>query len=74
MLGMDHQIRAFLDASGDCNSKRATASNYVWVNGTLRQKDYGQLKVQDKAPVRRDLAKMTGLSRAKMAPDLVLPA
>jgi transposase len=39
---------------------------YEWVNRTLRQQNYSELKRSGKGLVCRYLAKMTGLSRAQM--------
>jgi transposase InsO family protein len=61
------QIRAFLGASGEVRFQAGNRGElYEWVNQTLRQQDYGQLKREGKGLVRRYLAKMTGLSRAQV--------
>jgi transposase InsO family protein len=60
------QIRAFLEASGEVRFQAHDRRElYQWVNQSLRQQDYGQLKREGKGVVRRYLAKMTGLSRAQ---------
>jgi transposase InsO family protein len=60
-------IRAFLNASQEVSFQaRDRRELYEWVNRTLRQQDYGQLKREGKGLVRRYLAKMTGLSRAQI--------
>jgi transposase InsO family protein len=61
------QVQAFLEASQEirfqANNRR---ESYEWVERTLRQYRYGELKRGDKGLVRRYIAKMTGLSRAQM--------
>ena len=60
------QIRAFLEASGEVRFQAQDREElYGWVDGTLRQQDYGQLMRAAKGLVRRYVAKMTGLSRAQ---------
>src|SRR5215831_13886032 len=62
------QIRAFLDASGEVRFQaRDRTELYGWVEGTLRQHDYGRLPRSAKGLLRGYVAKMTGLSRAQMA-------
>jgi len=62
------QIRGLVEASEEvrfhCQDR---GELYEWVNGTLRQQDYGRLKRGGKGLVRRYVAKMTGLSRAQTA-------
>jgi transposase InsO family protein len=65
-LSLD-QIRAFLDGSSEVQFQaHDRAELYEWVNQTLRQQNYGQLKRDGKGLVRVYLSKMTGLSRAQM--------
>jgi len=60
------QIRAFLEASDEVRFQAQDREElYGWVDGTLRQQDYGHLKRAAKGLVRRYIAKMTGLSRAQ---------
>ena len=62
------QIRAFLDGSEEVRFQAHDRGElYEWVNQTLRQHHYGQLKREGKGLVRRYVSKMTGLSRAQMA-------
>lgn len=62
------QIRAFLEASDEVRFQAQDKRElYGWVNRTLRQQDYGQLKRAAKGLVRHYVAKMTGLSRAQTA-------
>jgi transposase InsO family protein len=62
------QIRAFLEASDEVRFQAQDKQElYGWVNRTLRQQDYGQLKRTAKGLVRHYVAKMTGLSRAQTA-------
>jgi len=81
MLGLDHQHgRRENDLSLErigalCGGQRGSPIPLPgpkgvcneWVNRTLRQQDYGQLKRGGKGLVRRYIAKMTGLSRAQAA-------
>jgi len=60
------QIRAFLEASDEVAFEgRNREEVYDWVNQTLRQLRYQDLKRSGRGLVRRYVAKMTGLSRAK---------
>jgi transposase InsO family protein len=60
------QIRAFLEASDDLGFQgRNRDEVYSWVNLTLRQQGYQELKRSGRGLVRRYLEKMTGLSRAQ---------
>jgi transposase InsO family protein len=62
------QIQAFVNASGEVQFRAQERREvYEWVNQTLRQQDYGQLKRAGKGLVRSYLSKMTGLSRAQTA-------
>jgi hypothetical protein len=62
------QIRAFLEGSGDLRFQAKNRQEiYGWVNGVLKQQDYGRLGRQHKGVVRLYIAKMTGLSRAQTA-------
>jgi transposase InsO family protein len=61
------QIRAFLDASDEvqfqaCNREQV----YAWVERTLREQLWSELKRDSRGLVRRYLEKMTGLSRAQI--------
>ena len=61
------QIQAFLGGSEDVEFEgRNRAEVYGWVNETLRQQRYGELKRRGRGLVRRYLAKMTGLGRAQI--------
>ena len=61
------QIRAFLEASDEIGFRgRNREEVYGWVNQTLRQQGYQELKRNARGLVRRYLEKMTGLSRAQM--------
>ena len=61
------QIRAFLAASDEIGFKgRNREEVYGWVNQTLRQQRYQELKRRSRGLVRRYLEKFTGLSRAQM--------
>jgi transposase InsO family protein len=65
-LGLE-QIRAFLEGSGEVHFQAQGRQDvYEWVNRTLRQQNYSEIKRSGKGIVRRYLAKMTGLSRAQM--------
>ncbi len=60
------QIRAFLEASDEVGFKgRNREEVYGWVNETLRQQRFQELKREARGLVRRYVAKMTGLSRAQ---------
>src|SRR5713226_2637572 len=60
------EIRAFLEASHGVEFKgRIREEVYDWVNQTLRQIRYQDLKRSGRGSVRRYVAKMTGLSRAQ---------
>jgi transposase InsO family protein len=61
------QIRAFLKGSDEVRFEgRNREEVYGWVNQTLRQQRYEELKRSGRGLVRRYLAKMTGLSRAQI--------
>lgn len=61
------QIRAFLEGSDEVRFEgRNREEVYGWVNQTLRQQRYEELKRSGRGLVRRYLAKMTGLSRAQI--------
>jgi len=60
------QIRTFWEASNEMGFQgRDREEVYIWVNLTLRQQKYGELKRSGRGLVRRYLEKMTGLSRAQ---------
>ena len=60
------QIQAFLKGSGDVGFKGQNREEvYGWVNHTLRQQRYEELKRSERGIVRRYVEKMTGLSRAQ---------
>ena len=60
------QIRAFLEASDGVGFKgRHQGEVYAWVNQTLQQIRYQDLKRSGRGLVRRYVSKMTGLSRAQ---------
>jgi transposase InsO family protein len=60
------QIRAILEANNDLRFQgRNRGEVYSWVNETLRQQGYQDLKRNGRGLVRRYLEKMTGLSRAQ---------
>jgi len=60
------QIRAFLEASDDLGFRgRNRDQIYGWVDLTLRQQGYPELKRSGRGLVRRYLEKTTGLSRAQ---------
>jgi transposase InsO family protein len=60
------QIQAFLEGSGEVGFKgRNREEVYGWVNQTLRQQRYEELKRSERGIVRRYVEKMTGLSRAQ---------
>lgn len=61
------QIRAFLESSDVVRLEGQNREEvYGWVNQTLRQQHYEELKRSGRGLVRRYLAKMTGLSRAQI--------
>ncbi len=61
------QIRAFLEASEPVGFEgRKREEVYGFVNQTLRQQRYQELKRSGRGLIRRYLAKMTGLSRAQI--------
>ena len=61
------QIRTFLEGSDEIRFEgRNREEVYSWVNETLRQQRYEELKRSGRGLVRRYLAKMTGLSRAQI--------
>jgi len=60
------QIQAFLDGSLEVGFKGQNREEvYGWVNQTLRQQRYEELKRSERGLVRRYVEKMTGLSRAQ---------
>src|SRR5882724_1276124 len=60
------QIQAFIDASDEVEFKaRNKREMYDWVNQTLRDLHFRNLKRSGRGLVRRYVAKMTGLSRAQ---------
>ena len=60
------QIQAFLEGSGAVGFEgRNREEVYGWVNQTLRQQRYEELKRSERGLVRRYVEKMTGLSRAQ---------
>jgi hypothetical protein len=60
------QIQAFLDGSGEVGFKGQNRKEvYSWVNQTLRQQRYEELRRSERGVVRRYVEKMTGLSRAQ---------
>ena len=60
------QIQAFLESSGEVGFKgQRRGEVYSWVNQTLRQQGYEELKRSGRGWVRRYMEKMTGLSRAQ---------
>src|ERR1035438_2020834 len=60
------QIRAFLEASEGVGFEgRDREEVYGWVNQTLRQQGYPDLKRSGRGLLRRYMEKMTGLSRAQ---------
>ena len=61
------QIRAFLEASDELGFKgRNREEVYSWVNQTVRNQRYPDLKRSGRGLVRRYVEKMTGLSRAQV--------
>lgn len=60
------QIQAFLENSGEVGFKGQNRGEvYGWVNQTLQQQRYEELKRSERGLVRRYVEKMTGLSRAQ---------
>jgi hypothetical protein len=60
------QIQAFLESSGEVGFKGQNREEvYGWVNQTLRQQRYEELKRSGRGLVRRYMEKMTGMSRAQ---------
>ena len=60
------QIQAFLEGSGEVGFEGQNREEvYGWVNQTLRQQRYEELKRSGRGLVRRYVEKMTGLSRAQ---------
>jgi len=60
------QIEAFLEGSGEVGFKGENRDEiYAWVNQTLRQQRYEELKRSERGLLRRYVEKMTGLSRAQ---------
>ena len=79
MLGIDHQRAdigtiepgtdpgVFRRQRGSADSRGRIGRRYTaWVNQTLRQQRYEELKRSERGLVRRYVAKMTGLSRAQV--------
>ena len=61
------EIRAFLGASEGVGFEgRKREEMYEWVNGTLRQQGFENMKRSARGIVRRYLEKLTGLSRAQV--------
>ena len=61
------QIRAFWRPSDELGFRRRNRDEvFSWVNHTLRQQRYQDLKRSERGLVRRYLEKMTGLSRAQV--------
>ena len=61
------QIRAFLEGAEEVSFQAQNRQDlYSWVNRTLRQQNYSELKRAGKGLVRQYLAKMTGLGRAQV--------
>ena len=60
------RIRALVEASGEVEFEgRDQEEVYAWVNETLQEHGYRKLGRSSKGLLRRYLAKMTGLSRAR---------
>jgi transposase InsO family protein len=60
------RIQAFLESSGEVGFKGQNRQEvYGWVNQTLRQQGYENLKRSERGVVRRYVEKMTGQSRAQ---------
>jgi transposase InsO family protein len=61
------QIRAFLEASDEVAFEACDRGQvYAWVERTIREQNWSELKRASRGLVRRYLAKMTGLSRAQI--------
>ncbi len=61
------QIRAFLEASDEVAFEACDRGQvYAWVERTLQEQHWSELKRSSRGLVRRYLAKMTGLSRAQI--------
>ena len=61
------QIQAFLKGGDEVRFQgRSREEIYGWVDQTLRQQRYEELKRSGRGLLRRYLAKMTGLSRAQI--------
>jgi hypothetical protein len=61
------QIRAFLEASDEVQFAACEREQvYAWVERTLREQHWSELKRNSRGLVRRYLEKMTGLSRAQI--------
>lgn len=61
------QIRAFLEASDEVEFEACDRVQvYAWVERTLREQKWSELKRASRGLVRRYLEKMTGLSRAQI--------
>jgi transposase InsO family protein len=61
------QIRAFLEASDEVQFAACDREQvYAWVERTLREQHWSELKRSSRGLVRRYLEKMTGLSRAQI--------
>jgi transposase InsO family protein len=60
------QIQEFLNATDEFKfQSRNREETYSWVDQTLREQKYGELKRSGRGVVRRYVEKMTGLSRAQ---------
>jgi len=60
------QIQVFLESSGEIEFKgKEREEVYGWVNQTLREQRYGELKRSERGLVRQYVEKMVGLSRAQ---------
>lgn len=60
------EIQAFLEGSEQVGFKGVNREEvYGWVNQTLRQQQYDELRRRERGLVRRYVEKMTGLSRAQ---------
>jgi transposase InsO family protein len=61
------RIQAFLEGSGEVGFQGENREEvYAWVDQTLRQQGYEELKRSERGLVRRYVEKMTGLSRAQV--------
>lgn len=61
------QIRAFLEASDEVAFEACDRGQvYAWIERTLREQNWSELKRASRGLVRRYLEKMTGLSRAQI--------